>query len=116
MYGGFFDTAEAYGPFANEEIVGEALAPIRDKVVIATFGFKNGDSAAGMDSRLLEVDGLRRRCPTGAHKADRREHHVREERLPQHRIRSGRPVADVMSAVGINGGHADQPRRVGKAS
>ena len=39
----FFDTAEAYGPFTNEEVVGEALAPIRDKVVIATkFGFKNG--------------------------------------------------------------------------
>jgi aryl-alcohol dehydrogenase-like predicted oxidoreductase len=48
----FFDTAEAYGPFANEELVGEALAPIRDQVVIATkFGFQNGDSAAGMDSR-----------------------------------------------------------------
>jgi aryl-alcohol dehydrogenase-like predicted oxidoreductase len=48
----FFDTAEAYGPFTNEEIVGEALAPIRDQVVIATkFGFKGGKSAAGMDSR-----------------------------------------------------------------
>src|SRR5271156_4353289 len=48
----FFDTAEAYGPFANEELVGEALAPIRDKVVIATkFGFQNGDSKTGMDSR-----------------------------------------------------------------
>src|SRR5258708_39315987 len=48
----FFDTAEAYGPFTNEEIVGEALAPIRDKVVIATkFGFKDGDSTKGMDSR-----------------------------------------------------------------
>ena len=47
-----FDTAEAYGPFTNEEIVGEALAPIRDQVVIATkFGFKDGDSTAGMDSR-----------------------------------------------------------------
>ncbi len=40
----FFDTAEAYGPFTNEGLVGEALAPFRDKVVIATkFGFKNGD-------------------------------------------------------------------------
>jgi len=48
----FFDPAEAYGPFTNEEIVGEAHAPIRDRVVIATkFGFKNGDSTAGMDSR-----------------------------------------------------------------
>jgi aryl-alcohol dehydrogenase-like predicted oxidoreductase len=48
----FFDTAEAYGPFTNEEIVGEALAPIRDTVEIATkFGFQNGDSTLGMDSR-----------------------------------------------------------------
>jgi aryl-alcohol dehydrogenase-like predicted oxidoreductase len=48
----FFDTAEAYGPFTNEELVGEALAPIRDQVVIATkFGFKDGNPQAGMDSR-----------------------------------------------------------------
>jgi aryl-alcohol dehydrogenase-like predicted oxidoreductase len=48
----FFDTAEAYGPFTNEEVVGEALAPMRDKVVIATkFGFKIGDPATGVDSR-----------------------------------------------------------------
>ena len=48
----FFDTAEVYGPFVNEELVGEALAPFRDAVVVATkFGFKNGSSTAGMDSR-----------------------------------------------------------------
>jgi aryl-alcohol dehydrogenase-like predicted oxidoreductase len=48
----FFDTAEAYGPFTNEEIVGEALAPIRSQVVIATkFGFKDGKPSTGMDSR-----------------------------------------------------------------
>jgi pyridoxine 4-dehydrogenase len=49
----FFDTAEVYGPFTNEELVGEALAPFRDQVVIATkFGFKieNGKQA-GLDSR-----------------------------------------------------------------
>src|ERR1041384_3728170 len=50
----FFDTAEAYGPFTNEELVGEALAPFRGRVVIATkFGFKidaNGKQA-GLDSR-----------------------------------------------------------------
>jgi aryl-alcohol dehydrogenase-like predicted oxidoreductase len=47
-----FDTAEAYGPFTNEEIVGEALAPIRSQVVIATkFGFKDAKPATGMDSR-----------------------------------------------------------------
>src|SRR5262249_53958744 len=48
----FFDTAEAYGPYTNEELVGEALAPVRDRVVIATkFGFKGGRSADGLDSR-----------------------------------------------------------------
>jgi len=48
----FFDTAEAYGPGTNEELVGEALEPFRDRVVIATkFGFKEGHSNAGLDSR-----------------------------------------------------------------
>ena len=48
----FFDTAEAYGPFTNEEVVGEALAPVRDRVVVATkFGFKNGMPGEGPDSR-----------------------------------------------------------------
>ena len=45
----FFDTAEAYGPFTNEELVGEALAPFRDQVVIATkFGFESGNAQAGL--------------------------------------------------------------------
>ena len=51
----FFDTAEVYGPFTNEEMVGEALAPFRDKVVIATkFGFNidpETKKQAGLDSR-----------------------------------------------------------------
>jgi aryl-alcohol dehydrogenase-like predicted oxidoreductase len=48
----FFDTAEAYGPFINEEVVGEALEPVRKDVVIATkFGFKNGIPTTGADSR-----------------------------------------------------------------
>ncbi len=51
----FFDTAEAYGPFTNEELVGEALAPVRDRVVIATkFGFDiqpNGQRGAGLNSK-----------------------------------------------------------------
>ena len=50
----FFDTAEVYGPFTNEELVGEALAPVRDRVVIATkFGFEfDGDKqTGGLDSR-----------------------------------------------------------------
>src|SRR6202521_5936686 len=46
----FFDTAEAYGPFANEELVGEALAPFRDQVVIATkFGFKIDPKTGALD-------------------------------------------------------------------
>jgi len=52
----FFDTAEAYGPFANEELVGEALAPMRDRVVIATkFGFQDGNAQTGMDSRPAHI-------------------------------------------------------------
>ena len=53
----FFDTAEAYGPFANEDLVGEALRPVRDQVVIATkfgFTFENG-KPAGLDSRPSHV-------------------------------------------------------------
>src|SRR5690349_15378984 len=59
----FFDTAEIYGPFTNEELVGEALAPMRDQVVIATkFGFKIGPEGEqiGLDSRpehIKEVAG-----------------------------------------------------------
>ena len=49
----FFDTAEVYGPFINEELVGEALAPIRDKVVIATkFGFRPAADGTGRWSLL----------------------------------------------------------------
>src|SRR5580692_902756 len=67
----FFDTAEVYGPFANEELVGEALAPLREKVVIATkFGFKfgpNGESM-GVDSRPENIkraaEGSLRRLKT----------------------------------------------------
>jgi aryl-alcohol dehydrogenase-like predicted oxidoreductase len=48
----FFDTAEAYGPFTNETLLGEALAPFRNEVVIATkFGFEGGETAKGMNSR-----------------------------------------------------------------
>jgi len=62
----FFDTAESYGPFTNEELVGEGLAPYRDKVVIATkFGFKGGMPSNGLDSRPENIrqvaeDSLRR--------------------------------------------------------
>jgi aryl-alcohol dehydrogenase-like predicted oxidoreductase len=62
----FFDTAEAYGPFTNEEIVGEAVAPFRDQVVICTkFGFKDSTPTAGLDSkperiRLVAEQSLKR--------------------------------------------------------
>ena len=56
----FFDTAEVYGPFTNEELVGEALAPYRDRVTIATkFGFRNGDVGAGLDSRPERIASIR---------------------------------------------------------
>src|SRR6266403_3399485 len=53
----FFDTAEGYGPFTNEELLGESLAPVRDQVVIATkFGFKfEGDKQSGTDSRPQHI-------------------------------------------------------------
>jgi aryl-alcohol dehydrogenase-like predicted oxidoreductase len=55
----FFDTAEAYGPFANEELLGEALAPFRKKIVIATkFGFKNGKTELGMDSSAANIKAV----------------------------------------------------------
>src|SRR5213596_2347013 len=55
----FFDTAEAYGPFTNEELVGEALTPFRDQVVIATkfgFGINPDGSRCGLDSRPAHID------------------------------------------------------------
>ncbi|MBL0743703.1 aldo/keto reductase [Chryseolinea lacunae] len=53
----FFDTAEAYGPYKNEELLGEALAPIRDQVVIATkFGFEKGETKLGMNSQRFEEE------------------------------------------------------------
>src|SRR6201990_32367 len=52
----FFDTAEVYGAYTNEELVGEALEPFRDQVVIATkFGFKDGKPLTGMDSRPEKI-------------------------------------------------------------
>ncbi len=62
----FFDTAEAYGPYTNEEVLGEALQPFRKNVVIATkFGFKGGIPSAGLDShpvniRAVAVESLKR--------------------------------------------------------
>jgi aryl-alcohol dehydrogenase-like predicted oxidoreductase len=93
----FFDTAEVYGPFVNEELVGEALAPVRDQVVIATkFGFAfddQGRQTGGVDSRpehiRQAVDGSLRRLGTD-----------RIDLLYQHRVDPAVPIEDVASTVG----------------
>jgi aryl-alcohol dehydrogenase-like predicted oxidoreductase len=55
----FFDTAEAYGPYLNEEVVGEALVPIRNQVVIATkFGFIDGKPSAGLNSKPENIRSM----------------------------------------------------------
>jgi aryl-alcohol dehydrogenase-like predicted oxidoreductase len=88
-----FDTAEAYGPFTNEEIVGEALAPIRDRVVIATkFGFKDGDSTAGLDSRPERIRAV-------ADAALKRLKTNRIDLFYQHRVDPSVPMEDVAGTV-----------------
>lgn len=91
----FFDTAEAYGPFANEELVGEALAPLRGRVVIATkFGFqfdaKGGQS--GMDSRPAHI-----REVTEASLRRLRVETI--DLLYQHRVDPNVPIEDVAGTV-----------------
>ncbi|WP_445216241.1 aldo/keto reductase [Bradyrhizobium sp. Pa8] len=89
----FFDTAEAYGPFANEELLGEALQPFRDKVVIATkFGFKGGKVEAGLDSRPANVKAV-------AEAALKRLKTDRIDLLYQHRVDPDVPVEDTAGAV-----------------
>jgi aryl-alcohol dehydrogenase-like predicted oxidoreductase len=89
----FFDTAEAYGPFANEELVGEALAPFRDQVVIATkFGFKNGDSTAGLDSRPERIRQV-------AEASLKRLKTNRIDLFYQHRVDPNVPIEDVAGTV-----------------
>ena len=89
----FFDTAEAYGPFANEELLGEALEPVRDQVVIATkFGFRNGKPAEGVDSRPERIREV----------ADASLRRLRTDRIDlfyQHRVDPNVPVEDVAGAV-----------------
>ena len=90
----FFDTAEAYGPYANEELVGEALAPVRSDVVIATkFGFKfeNG-KLAGLDSRPAHIREV-------AEASLRRLKTDRIDLLYQHRVDPEVPIEDVAGAV-----------------
>ena len=89
----FFDTAEAYGPFKNEELLGEALAPMRDQVVIATkFGFKNGTPSEGVDSRPERIREV----------ADASLKRLKTDRIDlfyQHRVDPNVPMEDVAGAV-----------------
>lgn len=88
----FFDTAEAYGPFANEELLGEALAPFRDRVVIATkFGF-SFDGTRGLDSRPEHIKEV---CEASLKR-------LRVESIDllyQHRVDPQVPIEDVAGAV-----------------
>ncbi|EJL30454.1 aldo/keto reductase [Novosphingobium sp. AP12] len=89
----FFDSAEAYGPGDNEELVGEALAPVRDQVVIATkFGFVNGVPAQGLDSRPERIRQV----------ADEALQRLRTDRIDlfyQHRVDPNVPIEDVAGTV-----------------
>jgi aryl-alcohol dehydrogenase-like predicted oxidoreductase len=93
----FFDTAEVYGPFTNEELVGKALAPVRDQVVIATkFGIKHGDRGpsplSGVDSRPEQI----RRVTEASLKRLRTEC---IDLLYQHRVDPLVPIEDVAGTV-----------------
>jgi aryl-alcohol dehydrogenase-like predicted oxidoreductase len=94
----FFDTAEVYGPKANEELVGEALAPVRDKIVIATkFGFKldpqGGPWPVGVDSRPEHI----KEVADAALKRLRTDH---IDLFYQHRVDPSVPIEDVAGTVG----------------
>jgi aryl-alcohol dehydrogenase-like predicted oxidoreductase len=92
-----FDTAESYGPFANEELLGEALQPIRDKVVIATkFGFdiglETGERRGGTNSRPEHIKRVAEACLK----------RLRTDRIDlfyQHRVDAEVPIEDVAAAV-----------------
>jgi aryl-alcohol dehydrogenase-like predicted oxidoreductase len=89
----FFDTAEAYGPFKNEELLGEALAPYRDQVVIATkFGFEDGETAKGMNSQPENI----RKVAEAALKRLKTDH---IDLFYQHRVDPNVPIEDVAGTV-----------------
>lgn len=89
----FFDTAEAYGPFANEELLGETLQPFRDQVVIATkFGFQQGDSTKGQDSRPERIRQV-------AEEALKRLRTDRIDLFYQHRVDTSVPMEEVAGTV-----------------
>ncbi len=89
----FFDTAEAYGPFANETLLGEALAAHRDQLVIATkFGFKDGHADAGLDSRPERIRAVAEASLTRL-KTDR------IDLFYQHRVDPAVPIEEVAGTV-----------------
>src|SRR5712671_4090609 len=90
----FFDTAEGYGPFTNEELVGEALAHVRDQVAVATkFGFKfEGDKQSGTDSRPAHIKDVAE-ASLKRLKTD----HI--DLFYQHRVDPDVPIEDVAGAV-----------------
>jgi aryl-alcohol dehydrogenase-like predicted oxidoreductase len=89
----FFDTAEAYGPFLNEELLGEALEPFRNEVVIATkFGFKEGKTSLGTDSSPKNIR-------TMAEAALKRLRTDVIDLLYQHRVDPNVPIEDVAETV-----------------
>src|SRR5438445_3580296 len=93
----FFDTAEVYGPFANEELVGEALAPIRGQVVIATkFGFKPASTG---DSRWSELDSRPEHVKEVAEASLKRLRTDVIDLFYQHRVDPDVPIEDVAGAV-----------------
>lgn len=89
----FFDTAEVYGPYTNEKLVGEALAPFRDKVVIATkFGFEIGASQITLNSRPEHIKKV-------VEESLKRLRTDRIDLLYQHRVDPNVPIEDVAGAV-----------------
>ncbi|MFF1301896.1 aldo/keto reductase [Streptomyces sp. NPDC058307] len=91
----FFDTAEVYGPYVNEELVGEALSPVRDRVVLATkFGWRIENGASnGLDSRPEQIKRV----------ADASLRRLRTETIDlfyQHRVDPDVPIEDVAGAIG----------------
>jgi aryl-alcohol dehydrogenase-like predicted oxidoreductase len=89
----FFDSAEAYGPFTNEELLGEAVQSFRDEVVLATkFGFKGGNSTAGLDSRPENIRAV-------AEASLKRLNTDRIDLFYQHRVDPNVPIEDVAGTV-----------------
>jgi aryl-alcohol dehydrogenase-like predicted oxidoreductase len=89
----FFDTAEVYGPYTNEDLVGEALAPLRDKVAIATkFGFELEDPKGGLNSRPERI----KKVVEASLKRLRTDH---IDLYYQHRVDPNVPIEDVAGAI-----------------